>query len=114
MAEWRRRSISSLMALSFNIGVCGRDIRLGLVVVVGDETFYRIIGEKPRISVQIRLASAFIFGSKISVGRLHRAMMFAIVKVLPEPVTPSSVWRRHPSWMPCTSASIACGWSPVG
>ena len=30
-----------------NIGVCGRDIRLGLViVVVGDEIFYRIIGEK--------------------------------------------------------------------
>ena len=30
-----------------NIGVCGRDISLGLViVVVGDEIFYRIIGEK--------------------------------------------------------------------
>ena len=34
-------------AVLLNIGVCGRDIRLGLViVVVGDEIFYRIIWEK--------------------------------------------------------------------
>ena len=41
-------------------------------------------------------------------------MTFAIVKVLPEPVTPSSVWKARPSWMPSTSLAIASGWSPAG
>jgi hypothetical protein len=50
----------------------------------------------------------------ISVGRSHWAMTFAIVKVFPEPVTPSSVWCRWPARIDATSRSIACGWSPVG
>ena len=41
-------------------------------------------------------------------------MTFAMVNVLPEPVTPSSVWYRSPRSRPPTSVSIACGWSPVG
>ena len=41
-------------------------------------------------------------------------MTFAMVKVLPEPVTPSSVWYDSPSRMPSTSFSIASGWSPAG
>ena len=36
-------------------------------------------------------------------------MTLAIVKVLPEPVTPSSVWNDRPSSMPSTSVSIAVG-----
>jgi hypothetical protein len=33
---------------------------------------------------------------------------------LPDPVTPSSVWKDRPSPRPSTSAFIASGWSPVG
>src|SRR3712207_7816855 len=42
-----------------------------------------------------------------------RAMTFAIVYVLPLPVTPRSVWRP-PLLTPSTSCSIASGWSPLG
>lgn len=41
-------------------------------------------------------------------------MTFAIVKVLPEPVTPSSVWYFIPASKPAVSFAIASGWSPVG
>src|SRR5215472_2423344 len=41
-------------------------------------------------------------------------MTLAIVKVLPEPVTPSSVWNASPSWIPSTSPAMASGWSPAG
>ena len=37
-----------------------------------------------------------------------------MVKVLPEPVTPSSTWSRSWARTPLTSSSIACGWSPFG
>ena len=37
-----------------------------------------------------------------------------MVKVLPEPVTPSSTWSRSLARTPLTSSSIACGWSPFG
>src|ERR1700685_4754367 len=47
-------------------------------------------------------------------GRSQRAMTFAMVNVLPEPVTPRSVWYRFPEERDPTSASIAWGWSPVG
>ena len=49
-----------------------------------------------------------------SVGRFTSFMTFAIVKVLPEPVTPSNTCVRMPSLTPSASFSIACGWSPVG
>ncbi len=41
-------------------------------------------------------------------------MIFAIVNVLPLPVTPRSVWNRLPSIRPFVNFSIACGWSPEG
>ena len=47
-------------------------------------------------------------------GRPVLAMTLAMVKVLPEPVTPNSVWKVNPSSMPATKASIAVGWSPAG
>ena len=47
-------------------------------------------------------------------GRPSRAITLAIVKVLPEPVTPSSVWKASPSRTPSTSLAIASGWSPDG
>ncbi|MFD0322521.1 hypothetical protein [Lysobacter gummosus] len=33
---------------------------------------------------------------------------------MPEPVTPSRVCCAKPLSKPCTSFSIACGWSPAG
>ena len=41
-----------------------------------------------------------MFGASTSVGAPMRAMTLAIVKVLPEPVTPSSVWQTSPSLSP--------------
>ena len=41
-------------------------------------------------------------------------MTFAMVNVLPEPVTPRSVWYLAPLPISRTSCSIACGWSPAG
>src|SRR5471032_417737 len=47
-------------------------------------------------------------------GRPMRAITFAMVNVLPEPVTPSSVWNDRPSSIHSTSVAIAVGWSPAG
>ena len=44
-----------------------------------------------------------------SVGLPVRAMTFAIVKVLPVPVAPSSVWNFSPRASPATNCSIASG-----
>lgn len=41
-------------------------------------------------------------------------MTLAIVKVLPEPVTPSRVCLEMPEFSPETSLSMAWGWSPAG
>src|SRR5437867_9735429 len=41
-------------------------------------------------------------------------MTLAIVNVLPEPVTPSSVWCASPRCRPSVRPSMAWGWSPVG
>src|SRR5580698_9080822 len=41
-------------------------------------------------------------------------MTLAIVKVLPEPVTPRRTWSFSPAWMPETSSEMARGWSPWG
>ncbi len=41
-------------------------------------------------------------------------MTLAAVKVLPEPVTPSKVWRSKPLVRPSDNAEIAFGWSPAG
>jgi hypothetical protein len=49
-----------------------------------------------------------------SVGRRTDAITLAIVKVLPEPVTPIKTCDLFPSSMPRTSASMAAGWSPAG
>jgi hypothetical protein len=41
-------------------------------------------------------------------------MIFAIVKVLPEPVTPFNVWYLFPDLTPSARAAIASLWSPAG
>jgi hypothetical protein len=49
-----------------------------------------------------------------SVGFSMFLMTFAIVKVLPEPVTPRSVWCFAPEEIASVSFAMACGWSPAG
>jgi len=49
-----------------------------------------------------------------SAGRWTFSIVKAIVAVLPEPVTPSSVWNRSPVSMPSASPSRAFGWSATG
>jgi hypothetical protein len=39
--------------------------------------------------------------------------MFAMVNVLPLPVTPNNVWRDIPSWTALDKRATAAGWSPV-
>ena len=41
-------------------------------------------------------------------------MAKAMVAVLPEPVTPSRVWKRSPASMPLASPATACAWSATG
>lgn len=50
----------------------------------------------------------------MSVGSPTSAMTLAIVKVLPEPVTPRSVWNLSPARTPVASSAMAVGWSPDG
>ena len=93
VAEWRNRSISSLIEESFSMYVSvGGDVRLGLVVVVvADEVLDGVVREEPRNSLASWAASDLL-GLMTSVGRWIRSIMCAIVNVLPEPVMPSSVW----------------------
>ena len=58
-------------------------------------------------------AASVLLWAMTSVGFWTFAMTLAMVKVLPEPVTPSSVWYRSPRRMPSLSAATASGWSPV-
>src|SRR5579871_5104456 len=50
----------------------------------------------------------------MSVGFCTASITFAMVKVLPEPVTPSSTWSRSSERTPAVSSEIAPGWSPFG
>jgi len=59
-------------------------------------------------------AASVLLGAKTIAGRPSRAITLAMVKVLPEPVTPSKVWNTSPSRTPSTSLSMAAGWSPAG
>lgn len=92
-----------------DIRVRGWDIRLRLIIiVVRDKIFHRILGENSRNSEQSWAASVLLCAST-SVGRLSRAITFAMVNVLPEPVTPINVCSMSPAWTPLTRESIASG-----
>jgi hypothetical protein len=106
--------MAKLVNLLIDVGVFldkrvrSRDIRLRLViVVVGDKVFDGVPG-KELLELGIEL------GGKTRVGRLISWITLAMVKVLPEPVTPRRVWKRSPAWMPALSSAMAVGWSPVG
>jgi hypothetical protein len=74
-----------------DVGVGARDVGLRLiVVVVADEVLDGVLGEElAELAVELGL-----LGERTSAGRLQRAIALAMVKVLPLPVTPSSVWAR--------------------
>lgn len=81
------------------------DLRL-----LGNKIFYRILREK-LLELTVKLSRQCLI---VRNDESSCAMTFAIVNVLPEPVTPSKVSNWLPSLKPFTSSSIACGWSPVG
>ena len=59
-------------------------------------------------------AARVLLWASTSVGRCTCSMTLAMVKVLPDPVTPSSTCSFSPFSMPSASAAMACGWSPEG
>ena len=85
-------------------------VGLGLVVVVvGDEVLDRVVREElAELAVQLR-GERLVVRQHHASGAARAAITFAMVKVLPDPVTPSSVWCARPWLRPSTSFSIACG-----
>jgi hypothetical protein len=69
-----------------------------------------LFGKNSRNSLQSWAASVLLCAIT-SAGRWVCSIVNAIVAVLPEPVTPSSVWKRSPASMPAESPSRAAGWS---
>ena len=59
-------------------------------------------------------AARVLLWANTSVGRWTCSMTLAIVKVLPDPVTPSKVCSSSPLSRPMDRASMAWGWSPAG
>jgi hypothetical protein len=48
------------------------------------------------------------------VGICTASIIFAIVNVLPEPVTPCKTWYFSPARIPSARAAMASPWSPAG
>ena len=59
-------------------------------------------------------AASDLLGASTSVGRCTCSIVQPMVALLPEPVMPSSVWKRSPRWMLSVSVAMAVGWSPAG
>ncbi len=59
-------------------------------------------------------AASVLLGAITSVGRCTCWITLAMVKVLPDPVTPSRVRCARPPSRPSVSARMASGWSPAG
>src|SRR5437763_2898385 len=72
-----------------------------------------LCGKKLLIS-PYNCAASVLLWLMTSVGFPYWAMTLAIVIVLPEPVTPSSAWKRSFRSSPAISSAIALGWSPAG
>ena len=97
-----------------DVRVGAGQVRLGLVVVeVAHEVLDRVVREE-RAELGVQLGR-----QRLVVGQDERRLVVpgdrvGSVNVLPEPVTPSSVWWRSPRASPSDSRSMAAGWSPVG
>jgi hypothetical protein len=98
----------------FDERVGARDVGLRLVIIeVADEVFDGVVRKKTfELGVKLR-GERFVVRNDER-GLVHVPMTLATVNVLPEPVTPSSVWCFAPDKMPSVSFAIACGWSPAG
>ena len=78
--------------------VARRHVGLGLVVVVvGDEVLDRVVRERTRGTPSRAAPRASCSAPAPAPAGPVRAITLAMVKVLPDPVTPSSVWKARPS-----------------
>ena len=59
-------------------------------------------------------AAKVLFGASIRAGLFKSSIILAIVKVFPDPVTPSKTWLLSKFFKPFFNWSIAIGWSPAG
>ncbi len=84
-----------------NVGVGGRKIGLRLVVVVVGDEILNGIGREEAFELPVELRRQRLILALVSAGLWSLSMTLAIVKVFPDPVTPSSVT----SLTPCPSAS---------
>ncbi len=81
-----------------DIGVGARDIGFRLVVVViGDEILDRVLREEV-LHLRVELGRQRLVRREDEGRALQVSITFAMVKVLPEPVTPSSTWSRSPEF----------------
>ena len=78
------------------------------IKILGDKVFYCVLREE-FLHLAVKLRCQCFIVRKYQGWFVELAMTFAIVKVLPEPVTPSKVSNWLPSLKPLTSCSIACG-----
>lgn len=93
----------------FNIYILSGDVCLGLIVVViRHEEFDGVLGEE-RAEFGAELCGKGLVVGEHERRRFSRAITFAMVKVLPEPVMPRSVCHGIPASSPAQSRSIACG-----
>jgi hypothetical protein len=100
--------------LLLDVGVGAGDVGLGLVIiVVADEIFDRVVREEA-LELAVELGGEDLVGARTSAGRCSSSITLAMVKVLPEPVTPSSTWVCSPCSAASLSSAIAVGWSPAG
>lgn len=93
----------------FDIGISGRNIGFRLIVViVRDEIFYRVFREKlSELGTELRREGLVV--DKNESRAVEIGDYIAIVKVLPDPVTPSRVCSAKPLLTPSVSSAIACG-----
>ena len=98
----------------FDEEVAGGDVGFGLVVVVvGDEVLDGVVGEEG-FELVVELGGEGLVVREDEGGALSSSMILAMVKVLPEPVTPRRTWSFSPALRPETSSPMARGWSPWG
>ena len=97
-----------------DVGVGLRDVGFRLVVVVvGDEILHRVVREElAELRAELR-RQRLVVGDDQGRAAGPAAITFAIVKVLPEPVTPSRVCIRSPRRMPSHNFAIAAADPPA-
>ena len=92
------------------------DVSLRLVVIeIGDEVLDRVFGEELlELRVELGGEGLIVGDDQRRGGTDDSGRTLAAVKVLPEPVTPSSVWCLFPASTDFVSLAMACAWSPRG